>query len=95
MHKLPLLVPEPERLTDEELFEAACRLAALGQRVAGCPGEPVTEERRAELDPVSAYLFATLHAGFAYLVGENRKRCADEAADGIAQLEAYLRRMGE
>ena len=84
-------MPDPSSLTDEQIYDVAQRIAALGQRVAGTPGEPVTTERRAALDAPSIYLFDLLHVGVLGLIGENQKRCDEEAAAGLAQLEAFLR----
>ncbi len=88
-------MPDPTTLTDEEIFDVAQRIAALGQRVAGTPGEPVTAERRAILDAPSLYLFDLLHVGLLGLIGENQKRCEEEAATGLVELEAFLRESAE
>ena len=54
--RTPIEGPDPALLTDDEIAEAAMRIAGIGQVLAGTPGESVSAGQLAALDPAPRFI---------------------------------------
>ncbi len=91
-----IIGPDPAALDDAELLAAALMLAAIGQELAGTPGEAVPRSIVAELDPAPRFAFEAVETLWRLLLAENDRRLQDDDADVLAGFEVLLsKRAGE